>query len=185
MITNNNEKINQEAIQITNTGNPKQIIDFLNEWHDGIDEKTRLNMIRRMLNNAAKANMLINGCYGCLNEIEVGLIILYILKYFDEDTFYMVKMPMHIYLHIIRVIIKSPFACTFIGKLVDLELVDRFQYKFRNYLAEDEPANHELRELVSQYMTEKGTGKALKKLLNTLPIKPIIQSSTLDSWTNI
>lgn len=185
MITNNNEKINQEAIQIANIGNPMRIINFFKEWHDGIAEKTRLDMIRRMLNSAAKANMLINGCYECLEGTEVGLIILHILKDFDEDTLYDVKMPVHVYLHIMGVIIESSLASAFIEKLVNLNLVDRFQYKFRNYLAEDESVNHELRKLVSQYMTEKGTSKTLKKLLNTLPIKPTIQSSTLQSWANI
>ena len=184
MLTNSNRKITQEAIQIANAGNPMCIIDFFKEWHDSIEDEIRLDMICRMLNGAAKTNMLINGCFDCLGACEVGFIILHILQNFDEDTFYMVKMPLHIYLHIMGIIVRSHLASNFIKKMDDLDLIGRFQYKFRNYMAADEPINHELREIVTQYITVYGTNSALKKLLNTLPMKPSAKNNEFVSWAN-
>jgi hypothetical protein len=181
MITKNNEITNREAIEVANRGNPIQIINFFKESHDSITEKTRLYMMLRMLNSSPKTNMLINGCYECLGSTEACFIILHILKEFDEDTLYMVKMPVHVYSHIMSLIVSSPLASLFIEKLIELDLVDRFHYKFRNYLAQDEPINHELRELV----IANGFKKALKSLLNTLPVRRISYSSTDDDWQDL
>lgn len=179
----NDDKINQQAIQIAKSNVPLKTIEYFKVWNDCLTTETRHFMIGKMLTSSGKANMLINGCHSCLTAVEAGNILICIFMTFSEEEQFKIRMPLEVYSSLMKVIIDSSHGSAFIKRLVELNVAEKFRRKFKNYLSEKESVNSKIRIVLLDHMKTAGRNRDLEKIINILPDDISKQpNQTIDAW---